>query len=77
MDSRTLGAVIAVWSMSFFYVAWRLWNLQSARARPGTRLAALGDAQRRERLKRAAMLSALFGSLILGSAILLWLRSGG
>ncbi|MGD0796127.1 MAG: hypothetical protein ABR910_00255 [Acidobacteriaceae bacterium] len=77
MGTRTLEAVFAVCAVSFFYFGWRLWSLQSAKARPGTRLAALTDAQRRERLKQVATMSVLVGTLMLGCGIWLWLRIGG
>jgi TRAP-type C4-dicarboxylate transport system permease small subunit len=77
MDARTLVAVFAVCAVSFLYFGWRLWSLQSAKARPGTKLAALTDAQRRERLKHVAAMSVLLGMLMLGFGVWLWMRSGG
>jgi hypothetical protein len=69
--------VLAIGSVSFFYIAWRFWSLRLATPRPGTKFAALSADERRERLRSVATMSGLLGTLMLGCGIWMWLRSGG
>jgi hypothetical protein len=77
MDARTLGIILAVGSVSFYYFAWRFWSLRLATPRPGTKFAALSAEQRLERLKHVATMSGLLGTLMLGAGIWMWLKTGG
>jgi hypothetical protein len=77
MDLRTVGESVAVSAVIYFYIAWRIWNLRLAIPRPGTKLAAMTEEQRRTRLRKVAARLCVLGTIWLGGGIWLWLRSGG
>jgi len=77
MDLKSLGAILAVSAVSAFYIAWRLWSLRLATPRPGTKLAGMTLEQRQERLRNVAKLFCLYGTVMLGCGLWMWLWSGG